>query len=168
MDHPIDFAIVGGFITPGKIDIMGAGSPRNWDERMGYGWSGSFPVFTGLKLSKFQSRLRLYTTEDWNDWYAFSSVVEKPPYGKRPRAIDIVHPLLAMPQVDIRSVVVTNVSQAEPIDDLGTWAIVIDWLVFRKPKITLAKPEASEVRPKDEIEQQIEDRMKTFKDLLAE
>jgi hypothetical protein len=160
MDQPVDFASIGGLLTPGKIDIMGAGSPRNWDQRMGYGWSGSFPVFTGMKLSEFSSRIRLYTTEDWDHWDVFKIVVEKPPAGKRPRALDIWHPFLEM--LDIRSVVVTDCSQPEPIDELGTHAIVIKWMVFRRPKITLAKPEASEVKPKDEVEQEIEALTKEF------
>jgi hypothetical protein len=165
LDQPIDFAMIGGILTPGKIDVMGAGTPRNWDQRMGYGLSGSFPVFTGEKLSEFQSRIRLYTAEDWEGWHGFQPVIARPPRGRRPRALDIWHPLLEFCQ--IRSVVVQDVLQPEEIDDRGTWAAVIKFMVFRKPKITLAKPEASEPKPKDEVEQEIEGLAKEFQKLLG-
>lgn len=154
LSRAVDRFLLGGRLTPGIAEITGASSPRKWEERDGYGWSGAWLIFRGIGLSHFQIRFSLYEQVDWDDWNAFQPIVAKPPRGRRPRSLDIVHPLTA--QLGIRAVVIEDVLQAEQTDH-GVWVIplkVIDW---RHPKYTLARPEAASAAPVDPIDQQILD-----------
>ena len=144
---PVDFVIMAGRVTPGLADIIGASDPRRIDKRLGYGLSGSFPVFLGLDLSEFQLRLRLYDHQDWIDWDAFKPIVARPPYGKFPKALPIYHPYLT--DLDIKAVMVKDRTQPEEIEG-GAHAITIDLITFRRPKIALAKPDASADKPSDD------------------
>lgn len=141
----IDFVLLGGTRTPGVGRVEKANSPRNWDQRNGYGWSGSFPVFTGLKLSEFDVIFELWTSQDWADWEAFRPIIAKPPYGKRPKAIDVWHPWLE--ELGIRSAVIFDVLAPTKIGETGGWSRTIQMLEWRQPKITLAKPTSAD-KPK--------------------
>ena len=151
---PIDYVLFQGQKTPGLADVEGAGSPRKWDERGGYALSGATVVFTGLGLAEFKVKIRLYSTKDWADWYAFKPLVDKPPIGRRPRALDVWHPFLE--GHGIKSCVVLDVSQPERTDDTGEWTITIECKEFRRPKIQYSKPEASQATPGDPVDQYIE------------
>jgi hypothetical protein len=162
LDLPIDKAVVAGRETPGLVEIIGASAPRRWDERKGYGLSGATVVYRGQGLAKFTVRLRLYTTQDWDDWHAWKSLVAAPPPGKRAKALDIVHPLLA--DLEITAIVVNEVMQPEQSED-GVWQIDIKVTQFRSPKFSLAKPEAAQATPVDPVDQKIEQLSKQFQEL---
>lgn len=151
IDTPVDKAIIGGRPTPGICEIVGADSPRAWDERTGYGLSGATVFFHGIRLSHFSIMLRLYTTEDWGDWYGFKDLVDRPPVGTRARSLDIVHPLLQ--DLGIASIVIENVLVPTQTDD-GEWTIELKCIEFRQPKFALAKPQGSTATPVDPIDQQ--------------
>jgi hypothetical protein len=127
-------------VSPGLAEVRGAGSPRRWDERQGYGLSGAFPVFFGRKLARFDIVIRLYTSADWADWASWSQLVAHPPFGQRAKALACYHPWLA--DLDIGACVVEDVLQPEEIDN-GGYSITIKCLEWRKPKITLVKPDAA-------------------------
>jgi hypothetical protein len=140
--------------SPGLATVTGAGSPRRWDQRQGYGLSGSFPVFFGTKLAEFDIELRLYTSDDWADWASWSTLVAKGPVGRRPKALAIYHPWLA--DLDIGACVVTDVLQPVEIDN-GGYLITIKCLQWRKPQIALSKPEAAKTNAStDPIDAKIE------------
>jgi hypothetical protein len=164
IDTPVDKAFLGGKITPGLCDIDGANSPRNWDERDGYGLSGATVIFKGVKLSHFSIKFRLYTPADWDEWHAFAPTVAKPPLGKRPRALDIAHPITD--EVGIRSVVVDDVLAPVQSGD-GEWTVEVKLIEFRKPRFALAKPQGSTSTPVDPIEQQIQANSDRIAQLLA-
>lgn len=164
LDTPIDKATISGRLTPGICEIVGASSPRAWDERAGYGLSGAIVVFHGVKLSHFTIKFRLYTTQDWTDWRAFKPLVDKPPIGKRQGPLDCVHPLLA--DLGIRSIVVEDVLVPEQTDD-GEWTIELKVIEYRKPKQGLAKPEGSAATEVDPFEQQIAANTSEIADLMA-
>ena len=157
--------MLSGKRSPGLADVSGANSPRNWDKRKGYGLMGAIAVFHGMDLAEFSVKLRLYTPQDWEDWHAWKALVDKPPVGTRPRSLDITHPLLE--ELDIKSVVVTDVMQPEQTDN-GEWTVEIKLLQWRQPKIGLAKPEGSTATPVDPVEQEIGQLTEQFQKLAAQ
>lgn len=142
LTSPVDFIRLAGRESPGIADVMGAGSPRRWDVRKGYALSGATTVFRGMDVARFKVRIRLYSEQDWSDWHAWKDLVQRPPTGTRPRALDIWHP--ALEECGIASAVVENVSQPEQIHDTGEWAITIDFIEHR-PRLPISiKTEGSD------------------------
>lgn len=147
IDEPQDWVDFAGKRTPGIAEVVGASSPRSWDERDSYAVSGAFLVYHGKRLSHFSVKVRLYTVEDWNDWAAFEPVIRRLPRRGRPaQAIDISHPLLAA--IPIRAVVVEDILQPEQTGD-GEWTIEIKLIEFRAPVIAQAKAEGAVATPAD-------------------
>lgn len=138
-----DYILLGGVKSPGRATILGAGSPRTWDVRQGYGYSGAVVVFTGDGLAKFDVRIDLWEKSHFSEWARFAKVaLEKAPMGLKPKAMDIAHPVLNMAPLKITSVVVEDVSQFEQ-DEEGMWSCTIKLLQYRAPKPALGKPLAS-------------------------
>lgn len=163
IDNPIDFFILQHLASPGIGTIQKANSPRKYDERGGWGASGSVLIFMGRRLSQFDGIITLYTPEDWAAWEAWKPLVDRPPYGKRPRALDIWHPYLA--QLQIASCVVEDVLQPEELEN-GGHRIVIQFREFRALKLSLAKPEASANAPvTDPYDKEIEALTKQLQEL---
>lgn len=150
--EPVDFIVLAGKRSPGLAEVAGAGSPRLWDKRKGFGYSGAILVFRGVDLSSFSVKLRLFDEQDWADWYAWKPVVDTPPLGTRARSLDIQHPILD--GLNIKSVVIDDVSQPTQTDD-GVFEIEIKMTEFRAPKYALAKPEGSTATPVDPVEENI-------------
>jgi len=94
LNLPIDAFILADQVSPGLAEIVGASSPRKWDERKSYALSGASLVFRGVGLARFTARIRLYTPEHWGHWHAWKSLVVRPPAGERPKSLDIWHPIL--------------------------------------------------------------------------
>jgi len=151
--------------SPGLCEISGANSPREWEERKGYGWSGAIVIFRGVGLARFSVKFKLYTADDWRDWSLFKPLVDKPPLGRRPRAMDIWHPLLV--DQGIYAVVVEDLGQAEQTAD-GEWTIETKMVEYRFPKYGLAQPDGAAATPVDPYEQKIERLTQQATDLLAE
>jgi hypothetical protein len=152
--EPQDWVDFAGRSTPGIATVVGASSPRRWDERESYGWSGAFVVYHGQNLSHFSVKLKLYTPDDWNDWYVFKPLVARVPLGKRQRPLDIGHPLTQ--QLGIFAVVVEDVTQAEQVED-GVWEIEIKLIEYRSPRLALAAAKGSEAEaadPEDAIQEE--------------
>jgi len=153
---PVDYILLAGQKSPGLADVIGAGSPREWDIRKGHGISGANSVFTGLSLARFSVKLRLYTVQDWSDWHAWKPLVDKLPTrrggeGKDSGKLDISHPFLQM--CGIKAAGVEDVLQPEQTAD-GEWTIEIKFIEFRRPKFGLAKPEGAAASPVDPIEEE--------------
>lgn len=149
--QPVDYIKLAGQKSPGVAEVVGAGSPREWDERKGYGLSGSFSIFKRRELAKFSVRLKLVSQQDFADWATWSKIVLKLPTrrgGNTPASgyLAIEHPMLA--DLDIKAVGVRNVSQPEQTDH-GEWTVTIDFIEFRSPKLTLAKPDGAQATPVD-------------------
>lgn len=151
--EPQDWVDFAGQQTPGIAEVIGASSPRKWDERDSYAISGAFLVFHGKQLAHFIVRLRLYSVEDWSDWHAFRPFIAPVPRRGRPaKAIDITHPILA--ELGIRSVVVEDILQPEQTAD-GEWTIDIKLIEFRAPVFTAAKADGAKATPADPEDQQL-------------
>lgn len=145
--NPIDFFILQHAITPGIGRIEKPNSPRKWDERGGYGASGSVLVFMGRRLSTFDGIIELYTEDDWVAWEEWKVLVDREPYGKRPKALDIWHPWTQ--GRGIKSCVVEDVLGPEELEK-GGHRFVIQFKEWRPMKLSLAKPEASKNTPSDD------------------
>lgn len=138
---PIDHVLLAGERSPGLADVQGAGSPRRWDIRRGYALSGARPVFRGMDVARFRVVLRLLTEADWEAWHAWKRLVQQPPSGTRPRALDIWHPVLE--ECGISSAVVENVEQ--PVHDgTGGWSIAIAFIEYRPPMPLVIRTEGSD------------------------
>jgi hypothetical protein len=144
MGFPIgDSVWMGGQKSPGSARIRKAGDPRTWDVRKGYGFSGAYAVFTGDDLSKFSIDFALWTPDQFDDWRDFAKVLAKPTTAKaRTKAIGIYHPVLRVPPLNIKAVVVLDCSQFD-VDETGLWMCSVDLMVFRPPKPALARPPAA-------------------------
>ena len=154
---PCDYIKLAGKRSPGLADVVGASSPRMWDKRQGYALSGTFSVFHGCDLAEFSVRLRLYSVADWDAWHAWKPLVDKLPTarggnGPDSGCLDIWHPLLE--DLGIKQVGVAKVKQPDQTDN-GEWTIEIEFIEFRHPKVTLAKPESAAATPVDPIEEQV-------------
>lgn len=138
-----DYFMLGNVKSPGRCTIVHPGSPRNWDVRQGYGFSGAFVVYTGDGLAKFDVLIDIWDDSQWADWDRFAKLcLAKPPVGTKPKALDIDHPLLALEPWKITSVVVEDVGGFEQ-DENGLWTCAISFLQYRAPKPALGKPLAS-------------------------
>lgn len=136
-----DYIVLGGFPSPGKCVVRGAGSPRKWDVRDGYGITGATSVFMGESLASFD--VDIYCWEDhhfiaWPIWAKLT--LANPPIGARPTSQSIKHPQLNDPPLTIDQVVVTNVTQWEDVDDTGLWMRTISFLQYREGRFALVKP----------------------------
>lgn len=135
--NPTDFVILAGRRSPGIAEVTSADSPRRWDERRGYGLSGARTIFRGTGLAYPKLLLRLYTPEDFEAWNEWRPLVQAPPAGERPRALQIEHPFLE--DLGIRAVNVKNVKQPVQTGD-GEWTVEIEMIEYREPVPALAAP----------------------------
>lgn len=141
--------------SPGICEITGAASKRKWDELTGYAVSGGLLIYRGIALSHFTCTFFLYTLEHWVEWEAFRPVLIRPPLGKRPAGLDIVHPVLA--ELGIHQCVIEEVGGAVQSDN-GVWSIAIQCIEFRQPRgNTIAKVDAAEATPSDPTDDFIAD-----------
>jgi hypothetical protein len=137
---PVNFIRLQGQKSPGFAEVVGASNPVKWDVRDGPWLAGAYLVGGGRLLAKFTVRIRLYSSQDFADWHRWRPLVQREPYGKRPKAKDIWHPWLEM--LDVKSAVVEEVGQPEPIDN-GAFMIPIKFIEHRRPTLKLLKPTSS-------------------------
>ena len=149
--------------SPGRCWIRGAGTPRTWDIRQGYGIDSAQTIFTGNAPAKFSVDVFLWTDEHWNEWDEFAPILVKPTPATRNKALSIVHPILLRAPLNITSVVIEDVTQFEYNPSIDQWACEIKFLQFKKPRPILVKPTAAipaavQAPPtaKDAYEQKIE------------
>jgi hypothetical protein len=149
--YPINFVILGEppIASPGPAEVIGAGSPRKWQERAGYGWGGAWLWFTGRQLSEFSIRLTLATDEQWDAYETggWKAMTDPPPYGTRAGWLPIYHPFLEANGVD--KCVILDRGQPTQTDS-GLWTIEIKCKQWNKPRLQLAKPATSKANePQD-------------------
>lgn len=160
---PVDYVLMSGKRTPGIASVWGAGQPLKWDERAGYGYSGATLWFIGAGLSHFEVRIELRTEQDFDNLSTFLPILAAP-RGTRPKVIAIWHPFLEM--LKIVAVAVEDVSQPTEKDP-GVYEVVIKLAQWRRPKLTLVKPDASKAAvTEDPIDKYIETLTDKVDDLL--
>jgi len=160
-----DVAYLAGVPSPGQVMVAGAASPRGWDEAKGTGTSGATLRWTGDGLPEFDVVVEVWEPEHFDEWDAgWGQLTARTEPGQKPRAFDFSHP--ATDDLKIRSVVVTDLSQWEQVED-GKWARTVKLKQFRAPKPALGKPAGAEngvptgflpaPTPKDDQDVMIED-----------
>jgi hypothetical protein len=160
LTNPIDYIVLEGEKSPGLADVE-ADSPRKWEEQEPFAMAASFLRGGGRRLSHPKVTLRLYTDEHWAAWNAWKRLIKPLPAGliqvPSKFAHGIWHPWLE--DVDVKAVVIANVSTPKPIDDGTAFAIEISMIEFRVPKISFAAPSASkqDAAAPDPVEQRMKD-----------
>ena len=166
-----DVWFLAGQVSPGLSDIAGANSPRNWDERKGYGLSGATIVYTGDGLAQFSIKVFLWEDEHFEQWEAFKVLLKKAPAGTRPKALDIYHPILD--DLEIRSVVVEDRSQLTEVQgEPGMFYVEIKFKQYRAPQPAVGKPQGSQSKPneptaEDAFEKTIQELTKQVQELAS-
>jgi hypothetical protein len=167
---PQDYILLAGKRSPGIAEVLNAASIREWDERGAYAVTGGFSVFKKRKLAHFSVKFTLYTRQDFADWAAWKPIVDQLPKrrgGNTPDSgrLSIEHPILA--DLGIKDCGVEEVGQPDQVDH-GVWAVVIKFIEFRAPAMTLAKPEGAKTTPVDPYDQYIEGLTGQFQRLANE
>jgi hypothetical protein len=136
------YIVLGPMRSPGVATVKGLDSPREWDIRPAYGYSGATVVYKGAGLSKFTVEIDLWLPEHFLAWNLFAPILAPPKPGLLGMALGIKHPIINGPPHGITEVVVTDVSQ--PVQsDTGKWTYTIAFLQYRKPLPTLSRPIAA-------------------------
>lgn len=136
------YIVLGALTSPGVATVNGLGSPREWDIRQGYGFSGATVVYKGTGLSEFTVDIDLWKPEHFIEWNIFAAILAPPIPGPAGFALGIQHPIINGPPHGIHEVVVKNVSQ--PVQsELGKWTYTISFLQYRKPLPALSRPIAA-------------------------
>jgi hypothetical protein len=145
LSTPVDKILFGEEDTPspGICEITGLSSPRNWDIRRGYGLNGGIAVFRGKGVAKFGAKFRLYTPEDWQDYFKFKPILDQIANLK---GIKVYHPFLWL--LGIGAVVVEE-NYAPVQDDDGVWVIEAKLIEFNHPTVGLSKPDGVPATPAD-------------------
>lgn len=151
---PVDYILLANRRSPGLATLSNVSSPRNWDERRGFALSGASVVFRGIGLARPIVTLRLVSSADFDAWHEWRELVQRPPIGERGHAQDIWHPILE--DLEIVSVVVEDVAQPNQVED-GVWDIVIKFIEFRRPVVTLETVGSSETTPTDPVDRYIDE-----------
>jgi hypothetical protein len=140
-------------VTPGVCEIVGASSPRKWEESTGPGLSGAILWYRGIALSHFSLRLTLYTVDDWTAWESFRGLVKRPAIGKFGRAMDIEHPILA--ELGIVAVVIEDVRAPDQVEN-GVWMIEIMLIEYRRLTAAQGKADGAAADEHDPVEDLIQ------------
>lgn len=170
--NPVDVLVLDGKPSPGLCTIKNAADIREWLERGGYGQTGGFSIFRKRRLAHPVAEFRLSTAEQWDEWHVWSQLIRRLPRsrgGVTPAGgyLRATHPILE--DLGIVALGVEEIGQPDQVED-GVWAIVVKFIQFHAPQVTLAKPEATKPRPVDPVEQEIEalnGENQAFRDRLA-
>jgi hypothetical protein len=142
-DSPVDAVVLRGRLTPGVAAIENLKRVFKWDQVAMHGADAAIAIYRGKPPATFDIVIKLHNPEEYEAWSVFRQVVLTPP---RPdgKALDIGHPFLF--EMGIRSCVIAECGQ--PIDDgTGIWTVRISCVEFAKPRMALAKPDASGTKP---------------------
>lgn len=164
---PVDYIVLNGQRSPGTAVVDGAGSPRQWDERRGYGTSGAISVYRGAKLAHFTVKITLTTAAEFDAWASFAELLKRPVSRLRPRALTIYHPILE--DLGISQCGVEDLRQPTA-GETGDWTYEIAFVQYRRPSPSLARPDGAEDAPEvdDAVDRQIQRNTETIQALVRE
>ena len=160
-----DIIVLAGVPSPGRAVVRPANSPRDWNIRKGYGFSGATIVYAGSNLAKFEVDITIWKDPDhWLEWKAFSLVLVKP-IPPVVTGLGIQHPLLNMAPWNITAVVVEDVLGFEE-SDFEEFTTTIKFIEYKKPlpaigqvAVTIPTAVAPPPTPEDAEQVQMQDLM---------
>jgi hypothetical protein len=151
--YDVDQINVAGKLSPGACEITRGFAPNKWDERLGYGLSGSTIVFRGAGLITFTVKIRMWTDAQLEEWETWKEVVARPMSKRYPKALKVWHPILE--DLGVSAAVVEKRGQLTK-KDTGDWEVEIYFKEFRRPKLALASPNGvKDEKPIDPYDQKI-------------
>ena len=165
IDNPVDVVRIGGVNTPGIAIVAGANSPRRWDIRRGYAYTGEIAVFRGNKLAEFSVLVQLWEAEHFDEWREFIQPLLRPPIGRASRHFDIVHPVTE--SVGISQIRIIDVLPPNRLTDDGLWQGEIKCGEYRAPVRTISAPDEAQSEETDPVSALIEQRRQQLAQSLA-
>jgi hypothetical protein len=151
--YDVDKINVAGQLSPGACEISRGFAPNKWDERNGYGLSGSTLIFRGIGLATFTVKIRMWTDEQLAEWETWKQIIDRPVSRKYPRALKVWHPILE--DMGVSAAIVEKRGQLTK-KNTGDWEVEIYFKEYRKPKVALAAPDgAKDQKPIDPYDQKI-------------
>ena len=150
--QPVDVFTLGGFISPGTAVIRDGKTKNKIEDRHPLGAGGAFVIYNGSELSTFTAELTLTTSEDFQRWPEFRAIVDTPPTGVRPKALQIAHPILS--DIGITAVLVEGRTQLTQQDD-NSWTVEIYFKQYKRPKPMRSAP-AGEKKKKNQEEDELD------------
>lgn len=137
MPNPIDnpdlyeVVVLAGKQAPGLAEVVGASTPRGWDERKGQGLSGSTLAQVGDGLPDFTINVYLWLPPHFQAWDAWKSLIARGARGSRYSPMDVYYPDLA--ELGISRCVILDWKQREMVDERGLHKYAIPCKEWRKP-----------------------------------
>lgn len=167
-EQPCDYVRIADRKSPGLADVFGAADGREFSVRQPPFTTGALILYKRRSLAEFSVTFRLHTPDQFAEWAEFRKPLDqKPNVRRRPKALDIWHPLLE--ELDIKAAVVKKVHQGEQTTEDGEWTYRVDFLESRgQPKMSLVKMEGSKASPKDAVERRILDNDREIERLAQE
>lgn len=142
----------------------------------------TFTLWENPRTDAAAAALSAFSGNQWDEWADFATVLTpeakeipaaqlaanaaaavsgKPINSPIPKALQISHPVLVTPPLNITSVVVEDIGQWNQDDD-GLWTCTVKFIQFRKPIAAIGKPDSTAPpvtppKPRDAGEQQMID-----------
>jgi len=133
IDNPglYDHVVLASKEAPGLAEVVGAGTPRGWDERKGLGLSGATLAQVGDGLPKFTVNVYLWLSAHFAAWDVWKPLIARGARGSRYSPMDIYYPDLA--ELGISRCVILDWKQRELVDERGLYKYPIECQEWRKP-----------------------------------
>lgn len=131
-------AKLNGVTMPGKVVISGLSDKRKWDIAAASGDDGATIKGGGAsELAKFKMQIQMWEPWQFDDFEANVRPLLAKSKGKQTTALEIEHPECA--KLDVRRVVVEEISQLIVVNEEGLFAYEVDFLQYApaKPKAFL-------------------------------
>lgn len=151
---------IDGIDTPGICELSGGVRKTKIDEQVSPMQSGSFSVTRGLELVSVNYKVRVWTTEQFNELQALANRLARAQESRPPRQLRLVD--LALAHLQMKG---AEVAWVGPIENPkpGTWTLGFGFKEWKK-----RRPIGGVARPKDDIDRAIEAQEQQNADLRAQ
>ncbi len=120
-----------GVRSPGVVTLSGHDRKVNWDVKDGAGQTGASTTLKNMPLTEFTASFYLADEEEIGQWPAFRELVYSTISGKKPKALDVYHPDLAVNK--IKMIVLANMAGVVH-DKKGGQTIAVKFQEYCPPK----------------------------------